>query len=126
MQRGEPLRAEACRAGGLWPGPSLHPEGLPARSSGLRPGTRLSAQQTLSLGSWAESPPLASSVYPEAGSGTLVHVSLSAPHTLQARGDFMQEAAPGVPGELQQQLEAGPASGLTPLWAWSGCYLALG
>lgn len=58
VQRGEPLRAEVCRAGGLRPGSSLHPEGLPAWSSGLRPGMRLSAQQTLSLGSWAESPRL--------------------------------------------------------------------
>lgn len=38
----------------------------------------------------------------------------------------MQEAAPGVPGEQRQRFEAGPASGLTSLWAWSGHCLALG
>ena len=38
----------------------------------------------------------------------------------------MQEAAPGVPGERRQRFEAGPASGLTPLWAWSGHCLAPG
>ena len=94
-QRGEPLRAEACRAGGLRPGSSLHPEGLPARSSGLRPGARLSAQQTLSLGSRAEFPPLASSVYPEAGSGTLVQVSLSTPTLCRLGGILCRKQPPG-------------------------------
>ena len=38
--------------------------------------------------------------------GPLVRASPSAPHTLQAQGGFMQEAAPGVPGERRQRFEA--------------------
>lgn len=98
VQWGEPLRAEVCGAGGLRLGSSLHPEVLPAWSSGRHPGTRLSAQQTLS-----QPDPL--SWLWRLSRGRIWDPSSVCPHQYPTLCR-LREAAPGVPGEWRQRFEA--------------------
>lgn len=120
VQRGEPLRAEVCGAGG---GSGQCPASI-LKCSQLGPrgaaGMRLSAQQTL------PQPESLSQLWRLSRGGIRDPSSTCPCQHSAGSGGFMQEAAPGVPGERRQRFEAGPASGLTPLWAWSGHCLAPG